>query len=235
MSMTQENTMGPLQWLMLITLSLLWGGSFFFMKVAVLEVPTFTIVFVRVAIAALMLLIYLKACGTALPRQGSLWALFFAVGLFNNLLPFSLLVWGMSEIASGLAAILNATTPLFTIAVAHFATADEKISLRKLAAILLGVAGVAVLIGPAALDSGGPLWAIGACLGAALSYAIASMLGRQFAVRGVTPSVGAFGQVTASSVLLIPLVLAFEQPFALSWPSTQVVLSLLALGALSTA
>jgi len=139
--------MGATQWAMLILLSLLWGGSFFFMKVASLELPVLSIVYIRVLLAALSLYGYLRVSGIDVPMAWGYWKLFLYLGLFNNILPFSLLIFGMSELGSALAAILNATTPLFTIVVAHLYTSDEKLSVQKIIGVVLGVVGVGVLMG----------------------------------------------------------------------------------------
>jgi drug/metabolite transporter (DMT)-like permease len=221
---------------MLLLLSVLWGGSFFFMKVALLELPTFTIVLLRVGLAALTLYAYLKMVKLNVPASLQVWKLFFYLGFFNNIIPFGLIIYGMTEIASGLASILNATTPLFTIVVAHFATDDEKISARKLLGVGLGMLGVSVLIGvevfSGASDS---LFAMLACLGAGLSYSFASIIGRGFKKHNVPSSVSAFGQVFASSLMLIPVVMFLDQPWLLNMPSVETIISLVALGTLSTA
>jgi drug/metabolite transporter (DMT)-like permease len=234
--MSTNITMGLKQWLMLLILSLLWGGSFFFMKVALLELPTFSIVFLRVGLAAFTLFVYLKITNRDLPKSLEVWRLFFYLGFFNNIVPFSLLIYGMTEIASGLASILNATTPLFTIVVAHFATADERISAAKIVGVVLGMLGVSILIGVEVFSGiSDSLIAMLACLGAAISYAVASSIGRGFKRLSVSPSVGAFGQVFASSLLLLPLVLVLDSPWQLPMPSFNTVAAILALGTLSTA
>ena len=234
--MKQQLSMGAREWAMLILLSLLWGGSFFFMKLSLAELPTFTIVFSRVGLAAITLFIYLKFSGKALPTGLNVWLAFFIMGFLNNLVPFCLLVWGMTEIASGLAAILNAITPVFTILVAHFATSDERLSRNKVIGVLLGLAGVAVLIGFEALDGfSASMLAMLACLGAALSYALAAAYGRKFREMGVRPVRVAFGQVTASSLLLFPVAMLVDSPWTLSMPGLNTWLALLALGIFSTA
>lgn len=139
-------------WLWLLSLSVLWGGSFFFAKVALSELGPFTVVFARVALASLALALVVPL------RWQAPWRAYFTMGLVNNALPFSLIFWGQTEIASGLASILNATTPLFTLIVAHFLTTDEKIGRAKVAALLAGLAGVVVLIGPDVLTDGSGLW-----------------------------------------------------------------------------
>ena len=234
--MTQETSMGVTEWLMLILLSVLWGGSFFFMKVSLAELPTLTIVFCRVAFAAITLGVLLKLMGQVLPGGFQLWRAFFTMGFINNLLPFSLLVWGMTEISSGLASILNATTPVFTILVAHFATSDERISPNKILGVVLGLVGVAILIGVDAMSGfNNSVFAMLACLGASLSYGLAATYGRKFKAMQVKPVSVAFGQVTASSLLLLPVALVIDNPWSLVMPSLYTWSSLIALGVLSTA
>src|SRR5258707_439370 len=197
--------MGLRVWSSLLSLSVLWGGSFFFAKVAIGELGPLTVVFARVALAALALDIVLLATGTNSFRRDAPWSAYLAMGLLNNVLPFSLIFWGQTEIGSGLASILNATTPLFTLVVAHFLTADEKIDRTKVAALLTGLLGVVVLIGPSALVGSSTLWGQAACLTAALSYALAGIYGRRFRRMGIAPAEAAAGQLTASTVLILPI------------------------------
>jgi len=235
--MNDINTrMGALEWLLLLGLSLLWGGSFFFVGVAVKALPPFTIVALRVGLAALTLNLVIRATGRQLPMEPRIWAAFFGMGLLNNIIPFSLIVWGQTHIAIGLASIFNATTPLFTIVVAHVFTKDEKITGGRLSGILLGFFGVVLIIG---LDSighpGADTLAQLAVLGAALSYACAGVFGRRFRSYQVSPLATATGQVTASSILLIPLALGVDQPWALAMPGLETWAALLALALVSTA
>ena len=217
-------------WLWLLSLTVLWGGSFFFAKVAIGELGPFTVVFARVSLAALALALVVA------PRRDAPWRAYFAMGFLNNALPFSLIFWGQTEIAVGLAAILNATTPLFTLIVAHFLTPDEKIDRTKIIALLIGLLGVVVLIGPAASSGGSTLWGEAACLAAALSYALAGVYGRRFRRMGIAPTEAAAGQVTASAVLILPIMLVVDRPWTLAAPpSFTVTLALLGLALLSTA
>jgi drug/metabolite transporter (DMT)-like permease len=228
--------MGPREWALLLALSLVWGGSFFFTGVAVHALPAFTIVLARVGIAALALNLAVRAAGLRLPRDRGTWTDFLAMGTLNNAVPFSLLVWGQHHIASGLAAILNATTPLFTVLLAHGLTRDEKLTPARLAGVLAGLAGVIVMLGPDLLRGlGADLLAEAACLAAALSYACAGIFGRRFRRMGLPPLVTAAGQVTASSLLMLPLALAVDQPWTLPWPSHDVLAALAGIGLLSTA
>ena len=228
--------MGAAEWAMLGALSVLWGGSFFFVGVAVVELPPLTIVALRVGVAALALHLVVLAMGLRMPCGGRAWADFLAMGLLNNVVPFSLIVWGQTHIASGLAAILNATTPLFTVFVAHALTRDERMRAGHLAGAVLGFAGVAVMIGPDALAGlGADLVAQLAVLGAAMSYAFAGVFGRRFARTGVAPSLAATGQVTASVLVLAPLALAVETPWELPAPGAEVWGAVVGLALLSTA
>ena len=143
-----NRTMTAGEWAMLLALSVLWSGSFLFTGIAVKELPPLTIVALRVGLAAVMLCVTLRVLGLALPRRGEAWAAFLGMGLLNNAIPFCLIVWSQTHIASGLAAILNATTPLATVIVAHLLTADEKMTGNRLAGVLIGFTGVTLMIGP---------------------------------------------------------------------------------------
>jgi drug/metabolite transporter (DMT)-like permease len=234
--MQKQAAMTVFEWGLLLLLSILWGGSFFFSKVALAEVPPLTVVLARVGLAALALGIYLKAIGTKIPQERAVWLAFFGMGLINNLIPFSLIFWGQTQIASGLASIINATTPVFSILVAHFLTADEKMSANKVAGIVLGIAGVAVLMGHRAIsEEGPPLIAMLVCLGAALSYGFASVFGRRFKRIGIQPSVVAFGQVTATTIMMIPIVILIDSPWQLPMPGAHTFAALASLALLSTA
>ena len=136
--------MSGADWLRLILLSVLWGGSFFFVGVAVPALPPFSIVFARVGLAALVLAVALPALGLPYPRGARVWAALGVMGLLNNAVPFSLYVLAQGQITSGLASILNATTPLWGVVVAHLFTRDEKLTRAKLAGVLAGFAGVDV-------------------------------------------------------------------------------------------
>lgn len=229
-------TMGPAEWLLLVALSVLWGGSFLFGKIALGELPPFTVVLLRVALAALALWLAVAATRQSVPRARAVWLAFFAMGLINNLIPFSLIMWGQVRIGSGLASILNGTTPLWTVVVAHWMTADEKMNARKLAGVLIGVAGVAVMIGPLALAGlGGDVVAQLAVIAATLSYAFAGLYGRRFARMGVAPMVVAGGQVGAATVMLLPVVLLVDMPWTLPMPGLRTWAALAGLALLSTA
>ena len=223
-------------WLLLIGLSVLWGGSFFFIGVAVTALPPFTIVAARVGLAMLVLLVVLRAMKIDLPRGGSLWMAFIGLGLLNNVIPFTLFVWAQAQVPSGLASILNATTPISTVLVAHAFTTDEKLTPNRLLGVLLGFAGVAAMLGPDLLSGlGDNLLAQGACLLATLSYACAAVYGRRFRRLGIAPMVTAAGQFVVSTALMLPLALLVEQPWRLPFPGWPALAAVVGLAVVSTA
>ena len=224
------------EWALLVGLSVLWGGSFLFVGVAVAELPPLTIVVARVALAAAALLLALRFMGVALPRERRVWVAFLGMGVLNNAIPFTLIAWGQGHIASGVASILNATTPLFTVVVAHWLTADERMTARKLAGVAIGFGGVAVMIGGAALRTlGVDVLAQLAVLAAAISYAFAGVYGRRFKAMGVAPAATAAGMLTVSTLLLLPAMLIVDRPWTLPAPSAATVAALLGLALISTA
>ena len=174
MTSSINTSMGMREWLMLITLSLLWGGSFFFVGVAVAELPPLTIVTLRVGLAAITLWIIVLFMGLSLPKSPNVWVAFLIMGLLNNVIPFSLIVWGQTHIASGLASVLNATTPLFGVIVVGLLLVDERATAMKLVGVAVGFLGVVMMIGIPSLDSvkQGTILAQIAILGAALSLSL---------------------------------------------------------------
>ena len=228
--------MSRYEWLLLINLSIVWGGSFFFVGVAVEALPPLTIVALRVSLATIALLAVVHFSGLRMPTSPKIWVAFIIMGVLNNVTPFSLIVWGQTHIASGLASILNATTPLFTIVAAHLLTKDEKMTSNKIVGVIIGFAGVVIMIGHEALGGlGDSVFAQLAVLGAAISYSLAGIFGRRFAQSGIKPVVTATGQVTASSLLLIPLAVFYDKPFTLPMPGLEIWLAILGLALISTA
>lgn len=224
------------EWAMLVALSVVWGGSFFFNGVAVRELPVFTIVVARVVLAAAILLAILRFRGERLPSGWPVWRAFFVMGMLNNAIPFSLIVWGQQHIASGVASILNAATPLFTVILAHVLTSDEKMNAGKLAGVVIGFSGVSVMIGSDAVHAlGTNVVAQLACVAATLSYALSNIYGRRFRTMGVAPMTVATGQVIASSVLLMPLTLVVDRPWTLDAPGMAAAGAVVGLAVISTA
>jgi drug/metabolite transporter (DMT)-like permease len=228
--------MTPFAWVMLVTLSVVWGGTFFFQEIAVRELPTFSIVACRVVIAALLLWAVTLFVGGALPREPKIWLALLLLALINNVIPFTLIVWGQREISSGLAAILNATVPLFTVLIAHFVTTDEKMTGPKIAGVIVGLAGVTVVIGWDALDGVGiAVIAQLAVVGAALAYTFGGLYGRKIQAMGLTPLGISTGQLICSSVVLIPVALLADRPWNLPMPGIETIAAVIALASVSTA
>jgi drug/metabolite transporter (DMT)-like permease len=220
--------------IMLLLLAAVWGGSFFFAEVALSEVPPLTITLHRVVWAVPILAVIVFLNGIALPRSLSVWGAYLVMGALNNAIPFSLIFWGQTQIESGLASILNGTTAMFAAVVAGLLLVDEPLTAKKIVGALLGIAGVAFIMGPSALTDFNPSnLAQLAILGATLSYAFAGVWGKT-ALAGQTPLMNALGMLVGSTVLMIPIVLVFDGPPNLEL-SASVWGALLGIAALSTA
>jgi len=231
-SPSSQLSMSATDWLQLFLLSLLWGGAFFFGKVAVAEIPPLTLAFGRVAIAAAMLAVFVPIRGPPLSWHSR--SSYAVLGLLQNVIPFGLIFWGQTHIPSGLTSILIAVTPLFTVLVAHVATTDDKLTLARLMGLVVGFFGAVIVIGPDLLhELGTNLAAEVATLLAALSYAVAGVYGRRF--RNRPPRAVATGQLIASTIILAPAAVLIDRPWNLAVPSSAALSSLLAIAALSTA
>ena len=202
--MTDNASPPPLAWLLIVLLGVVWGGAFFLARVAVMEVPPLWLVLLRVALAALTLHVALALMGRSVLPHARSWRLFLGMGLLNNAVHFSLLFVGQTALSAGLASILNATTPVWTVLIAHWATSDERMTPGRLTGIALGLAGVAVLFGPALFDAvASPIWAMACVIAATMSYGFAGVFGRRLA--GIPPVVSSAGQLTASTMVMLPV------------------------------
>ncbi len=229
-----EQRMSALTWGLLALLGLIWGGSFFFARIAVSEVPPLTLVFLRLSIAALALHVYIGGRFGIYPLLKRRWREFLVLGILNNALPHALIFFGQTRIGAGLASILNATTPIWTVLIANYLTSDEKLSSAKIIGCLTGLLGTVVLIGPSVADGSDlPLWALLLPVIAAVSYGFAATYSKRF--KGVAPPVIAAGQMTASSLVAMPLSLALDHPWALAMPSINSIAAILAIALVSTA
>jgi drug/metabolite transporter (DMT)-like permease len=222
-------------WLELVILGAIWGGSFFFAKIAVAEIPPLLLVFLRVSIAAVVLIAALgwrmhKDFRHALLR----WRAFLLLGLLNNALPFSLIFLGQTKIGAGLAAIFNATTPLWTALAANALTNDDRLTPGRTGGILIGIAGAVIMIGADPLfDTGGAIWAKLAVVGATISYAFGAIYSRRF--REFKPQTISAGQLTASTLMMMPIVFFTSGLTPLISASGGVLAAVLALAIVSTA
>ena len=230
-----NTAMGLNQWLMLITLSILWGGSFFFVEVALNDLPAFSIVAFRVVISAAVLWAVVFMLKLPIPKSMGIWAAFLVMGLLNNAIPFSLITWGQVQVSAGLASILNAAVPFFTVIVAGVLLPDEKISPLKVIGVLIGFFGVAVMIGLPGTQADYYVLAQFAILASGLSYAFATTYGRRFKRLGVHPIVLAGAQAIAASLVMIPIALSVDGVPSFNTIGLSSILALLGLGVVSTA
>ena len=227
--------MTPVEWTLLIALAVLWGGSYFYIAVAVKVVPPLSLVAFRVAVGAALLYLVVRANGLRLPTAPAVWGAFLVMGLINNVIPFSLIAWAQSHVASGLAAILNATTPLFAVLLANVLTEDEHMTPASVTGVVIGFAGVTIMIGPNALEGFTvDFLADLALLLASVFYALSPIFARRFSKAGIPPMVAATCQLTAATVMMVPLALLFDRPWTIAMPSAGVWGALIGLAALST-
>lgn len=225
--------MGLREWLLLGSLATLWGASFFFIEVAVRDLPVFTVVTARVGLAAIFLIIFVYMQGHRMPLSLSAWGEFLVLGALRAAFPISLIVWAETQIDSGLASILNSTSPLFTMIVAHFLTGDEKLTINRALGVAISMAGVVVLIGTDAMHGLGlEVLAQVAMLGATLAYGFAAVYGKR--MKKYPAAVSSAGMLAGATVLTLPLALVIDQPWHLQ-PGAASVMAVLGLALLSTA
>ncbi|WP_259782742.1 DMT family transporter [Aestuariispira ectoiniformans] len=221
-------------WAALFGLAMLWGGAFVFVGYALDYLDPLAVVALRVSLAAPVLWVVVLLKQIALPRSSWIWLGFIALGVINNAVPFYLITWGQQHIDSGLASLLNGATPMFGAILAHFLTEDEKLSLTKIAGLVLGFVGVALLMQPSVVVSMDALLGQLAVLGGALSYAFAGMVGKR--LRNVPPMMTATGQLTASSLILLPTCYLSGGFATATWsPSLWMVLAALAVASTAIA
>ena len=231
--MQETKTMNLTQWGLLVVLSVLWGGAFFFVGVAVVELPPLTVVLARVGIAAAILLGLTLFLGHSLPRTLSAWMPFLVMGLLNNAVPFSFLNAGQTMVSVGLASIINGMTPLFTaLVMASFR--EERLTMYRAVGVLLGVAGVVLISRPDADMTDARLLGIGLCLAATLSYGFAALWGRRH-LADVPPLKSATCQLLSSTLIMTIVVAIVDRPWTLAMPSTEVWMALFGLALFGTA
>src|SRR6266542_4303007 len=171
-----------MNWIVLFALGAIWGASYIFIKIGGAEIPPLTFVAGRTTIASAALVLALAARGERiLPRSRREWLPLIGMGVLNGVIPYTLITWGETEIASGLASILTGTMPIFTVLLAHFLTRDEKLTANKIVGFIIGFIGVVILLLPA-IQNGRQLSFVGevAVVIAALSYAVAVILARKY-------------------------------------------------------
>jgi len=227
--------------LLLLILGIIWGASYLFIKVIVAEVPVLTLVAGRVTLATVIMWGILRARGLSLPRSRRMWGAYAMLGFLGAALPYSLISWGEQYIPSGLASLLQATTPIFTVILAHFLTDDEPVAMAKIIGVIIGFVGVGILMLPdpsTGLRAGlrqelqADLLGQLAVVGSSLCYAGVAIYARR-RLRGQPPLVSATGQLTMGMVYMLPASLLIDRPFGLS-PSLPVLASWMVLTILGT-
>lgn len=223
---------GPGDLALLALLAAIWGASFLFIKVAVASIPPLTIVAVRVALGALLLLAVARARGVRLPRGRATWLRCAAIAAVGNVAPFALIAWGEARIDSALAAILMSTVPLATVLLAHALTRDERLSWDKVAGLAVGFVGVAILIGPGALGGlGDRLLGQLAVVTAACGYALSGIIARGLA--GLSAAATGAAVLSVAASVAVPASLLLDRPWTLQ-PSAEALASVAVLGLLCT-
>lgn len=212
--MTSSQTNRTLEFALLGLLALLWGSSYLFIKVAVVEIPPLTLIACRVAGAALFLGLVLMLRRESLPRDGRTWGMLLIQSFFNSIAAWTLLAWGQQHIDASLATVLNSTSPIFVFLITLVLTRHEGLSGLKLTGAILGLAGVCLVVGLDALEGiGTAVWGQLACLLGAALYGWAAIYGRRFS--HITPTATAAGTLIWATIFLVPAALLFEDPLSL--------------------
>lgn len=231
----QTPSMSSSDWALLVLLSMLWGGSYLFNALSLRELPVFTVVALRVLLGGLALHLALRVMRIPFPLDRASLKAYLGMAILNCALPFCLIVFGQTRVPSGLASILNATTPIFTMVLAHLFLASERLDPRRAAGVMIGFAGVIVLFWDRLGAGAGELVGLVACLGASLSYGFSNIFGRKVIVPGAHPLAMAAGQQTFALLPLMPLALIVDAPFSGPMPSLTAIGAIVGLGLLSTA
>lgn len=225
--------MGATEYGLIVLQSMLWGSTFFFVALVGPGMEPMTMSVVRLIPAVAILLIVVAAFGLRQPASLRDWGLFTVLAAFNNVIPFLLITYAQREVTGGIAAVFNATAPLFSLMFAALILPNEPLSWRRLAGIVIGIAGVAVLIGAA--EAASSLSAKVMLLAAASCYAIANVVTRLYFSNIYPPFVVASAQMSASLVLATALALAIEQPWTLPTPAIGTIGLVMVMGVLGSA
>lgn len=234
--MTQSPKLDGTGWLLIGILSILWGGAFFLIEVGLRSYPPITLVFMRLVLAVPPMWIAMRLMGQRLPSEARVWGLLAVVGALNCALPFILFFWGQQYLDSGYASILNATTPLWGVITAHFLTSDEKATPARILGVLIGMAGIVVMVGPEAMKGlSNNLLAQIACIVSTIFYSFAAIYGRRLSQTELTPMAVATGQTMMAALMMVPVVVLVDQPWTMAAPRLDSTLAGLTLALLSTA
>ncbi|MEQ1550416.1 EamA family transporter [Sphingorhabdus sp.] len=234
--MTSTPKLDSTGWLLIAILSILWGGAFFLIEVGLRSYPPITLVFMRLALAVPPMWIAMRLMGERLPTEPRIWGLLAIVGALNCALPFILFFWGQQYLDSGYASILNATTPLWGVITAHFLTSDEKATPARIIGVLVGMAGIVVMVGPEAMKGlSNNLLAQLACIVSTIFYSFAAIYGRRLSQTELTPMAVATGQTMMAALMMVPIVAVMDQPWTMAMPGLDSTLAGVTLAIFSTA
>ncbi|MGC1467856.1 MAG: EamA family transporter [Sphingorhabdus sp.] len=234
--MTSTPKLDSTGWLLIAILSILWGGAFFLIEVGLRSYPPITLVFMRLVLAVPPMWIAMRLMGERLPTEPRIWGLLAIVGALNCALPFILFFWGQQYLDSGYASILNATTPLWGVITAHFLTSDEKATPARIIGVLVGMAGIVVMVGPEAMKGlSNNLLAQLACIVSTIFYSFAAIYGRRLSQTELTPMAVATGQTMMAALMMVPIVAVMDQPWTMAMPGLDSTLAGVTLAIFSTA
>lgn len=197
--------MNLFDWTRLIILSLLWGGSYTWIELALIELDPMMIVFYRVLISSIFLILICKVLSLTFKIEKKIFILLFFMSLTNNVIPFNLIAWGQQEITASVGSILNATTPLFTVIIANYWPNGEKATLNRIVGVIVGFCGVTLLMGLSIHDIDNSIIGQVAILLAAISYAISALIGKE--IKKIHPAISATYMLSISSIVLLPIIL----------------------------
>jgi drug/metabolite transporter (DMT)-like permease len=201
-----------IEWLLFVALGFMWGSSYLFIKIAVDSFGTFTLIALRLVIGAAFLWVAFRLNGTSLPRERRIYGHLIVMALINITIPFALITWAEQSVDSALAAILNATVPLFVIVIAPLFLPDEPIRINGVVGLAVGFIGVVLLVSPGLVSATGDLAGSIALLGSSLAYALGNVYSRRN-VRGLAPLIPAVFQVSFAFVIVATLAVLLEQPW----------------------
>jgi drug/metabolite transporter (DMT)-like permease len=217
------------EWLIFIALGLAWGSSYLFIKIGVESFGTFTLIALRLMIGAAFLWTAFRLNGTALPRERRIYGHLIVMALINITIPFALITWAEQSVDSAVAAILNATVPLWVIVIAPMFLPDEPIRINGVVGLAIGFIGVVLLVSPGLASASGDLAGTVALLGSALAYALGNVYSRRN-VRGLPPLVPAVFQVTFAFLIVAVLALVIDRPWETAHPDARGWFSVVWLG-----
>lgn len=223
--------MNLFDWTRLIILSLLWGGSYTWIELALIELDPMMIVFYRVLISSIFLILICKLLSLTFKIEKKIFIFLFFMSLTNNVIPFNLIAWGQQEITASVGSILNATTPLFTVIIANYWPNGEKATLNRIFGVIIGFCGVILLMGLSIHDIDNSIIGQSAILLAAISYAISALIGKE--IKKIHPAISATYMLSISSVILLPIIL-FSGNELLPQVSKQSMIAIMGLAIFST-